>query len=87
MLSAVHIYKTKRKWLKNHVKQLSLSHLCKIGELAAHLLAFAALWVRIQTSLKIQKRVTEAKEWPTHCSPHQRIKKNKNKIPLPSTRN
>ncbi len=38
----------------------------------------AALWVRIQTSLKNTKWATQAKEWPTHCSPPTNIyKKNK----------
>ncbi len=38
-------------------------------ELVARLLATAALWVRIQTSLKNTKWATKAKEWPTHSSP------------------
>ncbi len=35
----------------------------------ARQLATAALWVRIQTSLKNQKWATSAKKWPTHSSP------------------
>jgi hypothetical protein len=34
----------------------------------ARLLATAALWVRIQTSLKNPKWATFAKEWPTHSN-------------------
>jgi len=33
------------------------------------LLATAALWVRIQTSVKNTKRETYGKDWPTHSSP------------------
>ncbi len=37
-----------------------------VAKLIARLLATAALWIRIQTSLKNTKWVTKAKEWPTH---------------------
>ena len=51
----------------------SLLHLTEVGRwvanLVARLLATAALWVRIQTSLKKTKWATWAKERPTHCSP------------------
>jgi hypothetical protein len=40
-----------------------------VAKSVAHQLATAALWVRIQTSLKNHKWATEAKEWPTHSSP------------------
>ncbi len=36
-----------------------------VATLVARLFAAAALWVRIQTSLKNTKRATKAKEWPT----------------------
>jgi hypothetical protein len=32
------------------------------------MIAIAALWIEIQTSLKNAKWATEAKEWPTHSS-------------------
>ncbi len=35
-----------------------------MAKLGAHLLATAALWVRIQTSLKNTKWASQAKEWP-----------------------
>jgi hypothetical protein len=38
------------------------------------LFATAALWVRIQKSLKKSKWATQATEWPTHPSP-QKINK------------
>ncbi len=48
----------------------------EIGDrLVARLLATAALWVRIQTSLKNTKWATEAKEWPTHSSPPKKEEK------------
>jgi hypothetical protein len=37
--------------------------------------ATAALWVRIQTSLKNTKRASYAKEWPTHASPPKKSTK------------
>jgi hypothetical protein len=40
-----------------------------VAKLVARLLATAALWVRLQTSLKNTKWATYAKEWPTHSSP------------------
>jgi hypothetical protein len=41
-----------------------------MAKLVARLHATAALWVRIQTSLKKKtKLATKAKEWPTHSSP------------------
>jgi hypothetical protein len=43
-----------------------------VAKLVSHLLATAALWVRIQTSPKITKWQTYAKEWPTHSSPPQK---------------
>ncbi len=45
-----------------------------VDKLLARLPATAALWVRIQTSLKNHKWTTEAKEWPTHCSPPKKKK-------------
>jgi hypothetical protein len=63
---------------KKEIKYLRPSHLnvlyvrAKLGrwvaKLVALLLATAALWVRIQTSLKNTKWATYAKEWPTHSS-------------------
>ncbi len=41
----------------------------------ARLLATAALWVRIHTSLKNPKWATFSKEWPTHSSPPKNIQK------------
>jgi hypothetical protein len=35
-----------------------------VDELVARLLASAAVWVRIQTSLKNTKWATSAREWP-----------------------
>ncbi len=43
----------------------------------ARQLATAALWVRIQTSLKNRKWATKAKEWPTHSSPPKKYSKKK----------
>jgi hypothetical protein len=40
-----------------------------VREMVARLLATAALWVRIQRSLKNTKWAIEAKEWATHSSP------------------
>ncbi len=45
--------------------------------LVDRLLATAALWVRIQTSLKNTKWATSAKKWPTHSSPPKNIQKKK----------
>ncbi len=42
-------------------------------KLVALLLPTTALWVRIQTSLKITKWATEAKEWPTQSSASVRL--------------
>ncbi len=39
-----------------------------MAKLVGRLLATAALWVRIQTSLKNTKWAIYAKEWPTHSS-------------------
>jgi hypothetical protein len=39
-----------------------------MAKLVAYLLATAALWVRIQTSLKNTKWATLVKEWPTLSS-------------------
>jgi hypothetical protein len=50
-----------------------------VAKLEARLLAMAALWVRIQTSLKNTKWATQAKEWPTHPSP---LKKEEERIPF-----
>ncbi len=47
-----------------------------VAKLVAYLLATAALWVRIQTSLKNTNWATQAKEWPTHSSPPKNIQKN-----------
>jgi hypothetical protein len=44
-----------------------------VAKLIARLLAPAALWVRIQTSLKNTKWATSAMEWPTHSSPPKKI--------------
>ncbi len=41
--------------------------------MVACLLATAALWVRIQTSLKNIKWETTAKEWPTHKKINKKI--------------
>jgi hypothetical protein len=49
-----------------------------MAKLVAHLLATAALWVRIQTSLKKTKWATKAKEWPSLSSPQKNIQKQKN---------
>ena len=46
-----------------------------MAKFVAHLLATAALWVRIQASLKNTKWATLAKEWPTHSSPPKNIQK------------
>ncbi len=46
-----------------------------MAKMVARQLATAALWVRIQTSLKNAKWSTKAKEWPTHYSPQKNIKK------------
>jgi hypothetical protein len=37
--------------------------------MVARLLATAALWFRIQTSIKNTSWATQAKEWPIHSSP------------------
>jgi hypothetical protein len=39
-----------------------------VAKLVARLFAMAALWFRIQTSLKNTKSATYAKKWPTHCN-------------------
>jgi hypothetical protein len=45
-----------------------------VAKLVARLLATAALWVRIQTSLQDTKWATKAKEWPKHFySPYKKI--------------
>jgi hypothetical protein len=44
-----------------------------VAKLVPRLLATAALWVRIQTSLKNTKWAT--KEWPTHSSPPKKYTK------------
>jgi hypothetical protein len=41
-----------------------------MATLVARLLATAALWVLIQTSLKNTKWAIQAKEWPVHCTGH-----------------
>jgi hypothetical protein len=41
----------------------------KVAKVAERLLDTAALCVQIQTSLKITKWATYAKEWPTYSSP------------------
>jgi hypothetical protein len=46
-----------------------------VAKLVAQLFATAALWVRIQTSLKYTKWATKAKEWPTQYSPSKNIQK------------
>jgi hypothetical protein len=51
-----------------------------MAKLVARLLAMAALWVRIQTSLKNTKWATQAKEWPTQSSPPKKYKKALQKI-------
>ncbi len=44
-----------------------------VAELVARLLVTAALWVRIETSLKNTKRATSAQEGPKHSSPLKNI--------------
>ncbi len=51
-----------------------------MAKLAAHLLATAAPWVRIQTSLKNIKWATKAKEGPTLCGPPKNCTKTKIKL-------
>ncbi len=46
-----------------------------VAKLVAHLLATAALWIRIQKSLKNTKWATLTKEWPTHYGPPKNIQK------------
>ncbi len=47
-----------------------------VAKLVASLLATAALWVRIKTSLKTTKWSDDiSKEWSTHSSPAQKIYK------------
>jgi hypothetical protein len=59
--------------------------------LVTHLLATAALWVRIQTFLNT-KMVDIAKEWPTHSRPSKNIQKYLSSLllgtlsPLPGSR-
>jgi len=43
------------------------------------MLATAALWVRIQTSLKNTKLAAYAKEWPTYSSPPKNIQEKEKK--------
>ncbi len=43
--------------------------------MVARLLATAAIWVQIQTCLKIAKWETETKEWATHSSPPKKCTK------------
>jgi hypothetical protein len=47
--------------------------LCLLRQLSYD--ATAALWVRNQTPLKNSKWATQAKEWPTHCSPPKKYTK------------
>jgi hypothetical protein len=46
-----------------------------VAKLVARLLATAALWVQIQTSLKNKKWATFAREWPTLSSPPKKYTK------------
>jgi len=46
-----------------------------VAKLEARLLATAALWVQIQSSIKSINWTTWAKEWPTHASPPKQHKK------------
>jgi hypothetical protein len=46
-----------------------------MAKLVAHLLATAAVWVRIQISLKNTKWATLAKKWPTHSRPSNKKKR------------
>ncbi len=46
-----------------------------VAKLVERLYAAAALWVRIQTSLKNTEWATKAKEWPTHSSSPKIYKK------------
>jgi hypothetical protein len=52
-----------------------------LAKLVARLLATAALWVRIQTSLKNTKKgdIKKPKEWPTHSRPPKNTQKLKTK--------
>jgi hypothetical protein len=44
-----------------------------VAKLVGRLLATAALWVRIETSLKNTTWGTKAKEWPKHSRPPKNI--------------
>jgi hypothetical protein len=48
-----------------------------VAKSVARQLAMAALWVRIQTSLKNHKWATLTKEWPTHFSPPKKYTQKK----------
>jgi hypothetical protein len=46
-------------------------------KLVARLLATAAVWARVKTSLKNTKWAASAKKWPTQSSPPKNIQKNR----------
>ncbi len=58
-----------------------MPHGDNLAKLVARLLAMAALWDQIQTSLKNKKMGDKkAKAWPTHSSPPKNIQTNTNKM-------
>jgi hypothetical protein len=61
--------------MANYCRAVTKSLRGTVAKLVARLLATAALWVRILTSLKNTKSATQAKEVPTNCSPPNNIQK------------
>jgi hypothetical protein len=57
---------------KNGLLQTASTGNSWMAKLVALLLATAALWVRIQTTLKNSKWATSAKEWQTHSTRPQK---------------